>query len=81
VLVLSPFSGRTRHPAEWGMQLAAQIDELRSAGSRVETIFPDSGSENIFGANAMDLSLRPAAAQAGYGQGKAMAGRLAEFWG
>jgi NTE family protein len=81
VLVLSPFGGRTRHPAEWGMQLAAQVDELRSAGSRVETIFPDSGSEHIFGANAMDLSLRPAAAQAGYGQGKAMAGRLAEFWG
>lgn len=81
VLVLSPFGGRTRHPAEWGMQLAAQVEELRSAGSRVETIFPDSGSEHIFGANAMDLSLRPAAARAGYGQGKALAGRLAEFWG
>ena len=41
VLVLSPFGGRSRHPLEWGMQLAAQVDELRAGGSSVETIFPD----------------------------------------
>src|SRR6202042_2547124 len=40
VLVLSPLSGRTRHPLEWGMQLAAQADELRAHGSAVEAIFP-----------------------------------------
>ena len=28
VLVLSPFGGRSRHPVEWGMQLATQVDEL-----------------------------------------------------
>ena len=61
-LVLSPFGGRTRTPLEWGMHLAAQVDELRAGGSRVETIFPDSKSEHMFGANAMDLSLRPPAA-------------------
>ncbi len=35
------FGGRTLHPLDWGMQLAAQVDELRAGGSRVETIFPD----------------------------------------
>ncbi|MDQ0662827.1 NTE family protein [Arthrobacter ulcerisalmonis] len=80
VLVLSPFGGRTRMPLEWGMQLAAQVDELRAAGSGVETICPDSGSEHLLGANAMDLSLRPAAARAGFSQGEARAGELANFW-
>lgn len=30
VLVLSPFGGRTRTPAEWGMHLACQVDALRA---------------------------------------------------
>ncbi|MFD1506657.1 patatin-like phospholipase family protein [Georgenia yuyongxinii] len=80
VLVLSPFGGRSRHPQEWGMQLATQVDELRARGSRVETIFPDSSSEHMFGAHAMDLSLRPAAARAGYNQGTALAEQLTELW-
>lgn len=80
VLVLSPFGGRSLQPAEWGMHLAAQVDELRSRGSSVETIFPDSTSEHMFGANAMDLSLRPAAARAGHDQGRAIAEQLTEFW-
>lgn len=80
VLVLSPFSGRTLHPLDWGMQLAAQVDELRAGGSRVETIFPDSNSEHMFGTNAMDLSMRPAAARAGHEQGMALAEQLAKFW-
>jgi NTE family protein len=78
VLVLSPFGGRSRTPVAWGMHLATQVDELRARGSRVETIFPE--SEYMFGANAMDLSLRPPAARAGYNRGKALAGQLAEFW-
>jgi NTE family protein len=80
VLVLSPFGGRSRMPLEWGMALATQLDELRAGGSRVETVFPDSNSEHMFGANAMDLSLRPPAARAGYNQGRALAEQLAEFW-
>jgi NTE family protein len=80
VLVLSPFGGRTLHPLDWGMQLAAQVDELRAGGSRVETVFPDSNSEHMFGANAMDLSLRPPAARAGFNQGRALAEQLTEFW-
>jgi NTE family protein len=81
VLVLSPFGGQSRHPREWGMQLAAQVGELRVCGSTVETIIPDAGSVQMFGANAMDLSLRPAAAHAGYDQGRALAEPLLERWG
>ena len=80
VLVLSPFGGRTLTPADWGMHLATQVDELRAGGSRVETIFPDSSSEHMFGPHAMDLSLRPPAARAGYDQGRALAEHLTEFW-
>ncbi|MFE5838829.1 patatin-like phospholipase family protein [Arthrobacter sp. NPDC056493] len=80
VLVLSPFGGRSRTPVGWGMHLATQVDELRARGSRVETIFPDSDSEHMFGANAMDPSLRPPAARAGYEQGRPLAERLTEFW-
>ncbi len=80
VLVLSPFGGRTLTPLGWGMHLATQVDELRARGSRVETIVPDSNSEHMFGATAMDPSLRPSAAQAGYDHGRALAGQLTEFW-
>jgi len=80
VLVLSPLGGRTRAPLDWGMHLAAQANELRARGSQVETILPDSSSRNAFGVNLMDPSTRPPAAQAGYNQGRALAGQLAEFW-
>ena len=80
VLVLSPLGGGTLHPLDWGTQLAVQVDHLRASGSRVETIFPDSDSEHMFGTNAMDLSLRPPAARAGHDQGRALAGKLTEFW-
>jgi NTE family protein len=80
VLVLSPFGGRSRHPLEWGMHLAAQVDELRAGGSRVETIFPDGDSLNAFGVNMMDPSTHAPAARAGYDQGRSLAGQLTEFW-
>lgn len=80
VLVLSPFGGRSLTPVDWGMHLATQVDELRAGGSRVVTIFPESDSEHMFGANAMDLSLRPAAARAGHDQGRALAEQLTDFW-
>ena len=62
------------------MHLAGQADELRAHGSRVQTILPDNDSRNAFGSNLMDLSTRPAAARAGYDQGRALAERLTEFW-
>jgi NTE family protein len=80
VLVLSPLGGRSRAPLDWGTHLAAQADELRARGSRVETIFPDSNSRNAFGTNLMDPSTRPPAARAGYDQGRALAEQLTEFW-
>jgi NTE family protein len=80
VLVLSPFGGRSLYPREWGVHLATQVDELRAKGSWVETISPDSDSEHMFGANGMDMSLRPPAARVGYDQGRALAEGLSEFW-
>jgi len=62
------------------MHLATQVDELRAGNSRVETIFPDGDSLSAFGVNMMDLSTRPPAAQAGYNQGRAVAGQFSEFW-
>jgi NTE family protein len=78
VLVLSPFGGRSLHPLDWGTHLTTQADELRAGGSRVETIFPDSNSQNILGdgMELMDLSRRRPSAQAGYDQGKALAERM-----
>jgi NTE family protein len=80
VLVLSPFGGRSRTPEDWGTHLAAQVDELRARGSRVETVFPDTNSRDAFGVNVMDPSTRPPAARAGYNQGRALAEQLTEFW-
>ena len=80
VLVLSPLGGRTRAPLDWGTQLAVQVEELRAGGSRVEAVLPDSNSREAFGDNMMDLSRRPPAARAGYDQGGALAGQLADFW-
>jgi NTE family protein len=80
VLVLSPFGGRSRHPEQWRMQLDAQVDELRSSGSTVETIFPDGSSREAFGSNMMDPSRRRPSGLAGYEQGKAHGERLTKFW-
>jgi NTE family protein len=80
VLVLSPFGGASRMPAKWGMDLATQVSELRAGGSRVETVFPDSGAGDVFNARAMDPSTRPQAAQGGYDQGRALGAELMEFW-
>ncbi len=80
VLVLSPLGGRSLFPREWGMWLEAQVEELRAGGSRVETVVPGSDSEHLFGADAMDVSLRPLAAQAGFDQGVALAGMVTEHW-
>ena len=80
VLVLSPLGGRTRHPLAWGMQLAAQVDELRAGGSSVETIVPDTDSLDAFGTNLMEPSTRAPAAAAGCEQGRGLAEQLTGFW-
>lgn len=82
VLVIAPLGDKTRKQLHWGLHLTAQVEELRMLGSIVETIFPDSDSQNALGVgmNLMDLSMRRPSAQAGYNQGKAFAGKLTEFW-
>lgn len=77
ILVLSPFGGRSLTPQRWGTHLATQVDELRAGGSRVETVVPAAEDEHLFGANAMDPALRPAAALAGRRRGRAVAARVA----
>ena len=80
VLVLSPLGGRTRHPAGWRSDLAAQVEELRAGGSTVETVLPDGDSVEAFGDNMMNPSTRPPAARAGHRQGLRLAGDIAGFW-
>lgn len=82
VLVLSPFSGRSLVPPEWGSHLSAQVEELRGSGSRVETIVPDSNCRGVmgFGATVMDPLARPPSARAGYDQGRAITEQLTKFW-
>jgi NTE family protein len=80
VLVFSPFSGRTRMPLAWRMDLASQVEDLRAGGSRVETVFPDSGAGDVFDANALDPATRLQAARGGYEQGRALAEQLGDFW-
>lgn len=85
VIVLSPFSGRSgplppgqfeglRRPP--GADLTSEVEGLRSAGSRVEVIIPDSASRDAMGINQMDLATRIPSAHAGYAQGKLEAARL-----
>jgi NTE family protein len=56
------------------------VEELPAHRSRVEVVIPDPDAEHLFGTNAMNLSLRPAAARAGYDQGWALAPNLGAFW-
>lgn len=80
VLVLSPLGGRTRTPLHWGLHLAAQVEELRAQGSRVETILPDDRAIEAFGDTLMDPSSRPPSARAGFDHGRRLADELATFW-
>jgi len=61
--------------------LEKEIQVLRDAGARTELILPDDASVAAFGANLMDGRARPAAAQAGIEQGRALAAALKGVWG
>jgi NTE family protein len=80
VVVLSPFGGRSRMPAAWRMDLASQVEDLEASGSRVETVFPDSGSGEVFDANALDPATRLPAGRGGHAQGLGLAPYLSAFW-
>ena len=51
--------------------LEGELRTLREAGARVELVVPDQASMAALAANLMDARRRPAAAAAGYAQGKA----------
>jgi NTE family protein len=87
VVVFSPFGGRSgtlpagqfegiRRSAEWGTDLASQVEALRKQGSRVEVITPDADSRAAMGTNQMDPATRIPAARAGFTQGKQEATRV-----
>lgn len=91
VVVLTPLSERSgplppgqfegiRRSSEWGNDLASQVEALRQQGSVVAVVTPDAGSRAAMGMNQMDVATRIPSAQAGYDQGKALAGQFAEFW-
>ena len=60
----------------------AQLDQLRSDGSKVETIVPGEEMLDIsgWGLNLMDFTRAAAAYEAGVRQGEAEAARLSGFW-
>jgi NTE family protein len=61
--------------------LDREIKALTDDGAKVELITPDPASQAAFGANLMDARVRPAAAQAGLEQGRALAAQLKAVWG
>lgn len=80
VLVLSPLGGKSWAPSGWGTSLRSHAEQLRSHGSRVETVFADEATLAAFGEDMMSPASRPPSARAGHAQGTALASRLAEFW-
>lgn len=80
VVILEPFSGASRQPHHWGMDLATQVEELRAGGSHVVTVFPSAEAGDVFNANALDPATRLPAAKSGYAQGLQLAGELRELW-
>jgi NTE family protein len=87
VVVLSPFGGRSgplpedqfeglRRQPEWGTDLASQVEALRTLGSHVEVITPDTDSQAAMGTNQMVLATRIPSARAGFAQGKQEATRV-----
>jgi NTE family protein len=81
VVIISIRAGATGPLAERAKErLDSEIKVLTDAGAKVEAIYPDDASIASFGVNMMDARRRPAAAKAGYAQGKAAASALKTFW-
>jgi NTE family protein len=67
------FEGLRRFP---GMDLASQVEALRTQGSHVEVITPDADSRAAMGSDMTDPATRIPAARAGFAQGKQEATRV-----
>ena len=61
-------------------RMEEELETVRASGSRLELVGPDAASMAAFGFNLMDYTRRPAAAKAGYEQGKAAAAKLQLLW-
>lgn len=61
-------------------RMEEELETVRARGSRLELVGPDAASMAAFGVNLMDYTRRPAAAKAGYEQGKAAAANLQLLW-
>ena len=61
-------------------RLDGELQVLRDAGAQVELITPDAASLAAFGRQSDGSARRPAAAQAGLGQGRAAAESLRAVW-
>ena len=79
VMIISPLGGVAPYPA--GYQLADQIAELETAGSKVLAICPDDTARNAMGSNPLDPAVRIPSAVAGREQGRCMSSQVATFWG
>jgi NTE family protein len=85
VVVLSPLGGRSGSPPEGqfeglrrfpGMDLASQVEVLRTQGSHVDVITPDADSRAAMGTDLTNPANRVPAARAGFAQGKQEATRV-----
>ncbi|MET8087524.1 patatin-like phospholipase family protein [Micromonospora sp. NPDC005237] len=76
VLVLAPTS------AAFGPmpRLAAQVAELRAAGSQVVVVTPDAGARTAIGRNVLDPARRAGAARAGWAQAATVADEVMALW-
>jgi NTE family protein len=72
-------------PADPRMQrylerMATERQVLLDAGADIHTVGPDEASAAVMGANLMDGRIGPAAAEAGFRQGEAIAASIEEAW-
>ena len=61
-------------------RMSKEREKLEASGATVEVIGPDEAAADALGGNLMDPRLAPAAAEAGFRQGEAIAAEVETFW-
>jgi NTE family protein len=72
VVIIAPMAGT----AATRLVLDGEVADLRAGGSRVEALWPDDAARAAIGPNPLDPTRRAGAAEAGWAQAAAVAGRL-----
>lgn len=85
VTLMSRGAASSARPPDARMQrylerMAKERQVLVEAGAEIETVGPDEASAAAMGVNLMDGRIAPAAAEAGFRQGEAIAAAIAETW-